>query len=142
MASPVVAPEGSRARRRSGWPPASGVPKVWSGAPVGVRDAAVVAVGVAGGVGAGLPPLAVGLRSPGVPLVSVGVGEAETVAVDLSDGVLVGVCATGIAAPTTASSAAAAHMIWPPRRKPATMRRQSATMGDYRPGPTAVDYDP
>jgi hypothetical protein len=84
--------------------------------PVGVRDAAVVtvAVGVGCGVSAGLLP-AVGLRSPGVLLVSVGVGEAETVAVEAWVGMTVGACPTGIAAPTTVSSAAAAHMIRPPR---------------------------
>ena len=58
-------------------------------------------------------------------------------------GVPVGGCATGTAAPTTVSSAAAAQMIWPRRRKLATMRRRSATMErDYRPGAMAVDYHP
>ena len=97
------------------------------GAPVGVRDSAVVAVGVAGGVSVGLVPSGVGLRSSGV-------GEAEAVAVDVWVGVSVG-CATGTAAPTTVSSAAAAQMIWARRRKLATIRRRSANMErDYRPG--------
>ena len=130
MASPVVGAEGSRVERarKSGWRPVSGAPRAWSGAPVGVRDSAVVAVGVAGGVSAGLVPPGLGLPSSGVGLRSSGVGEAEAVAVDVSVGVPVGGCATETAAPTTVSSAAAAQMIWARRRKLATMRRRSATM--------------
>jgi hypothetical protein len=67
------------------------------------------------------------------------VGETETVAVDVGVGVPVAGCAaTGTAAPTTVSSAPAAQMIWPRRRKLATRRRRSATMeGDYRPAAMA-----
>jgi hypothetical protein len=105
------------------------------GAPVGVRDSAVVAVGVVVGVSPGLVPPGLGLPSPGVGLRSSGVGEAEAVAVEVGVGVAVGGCATETAAPTTVSSAAAAQMIWARRRKLATMRRRSATMErDYRPG--------
>ncbi len=118
-------------------------------APVGVTDSAVVAVGVVGGVSAGLVPpglglpSSVGLRSPGVGPRSSGVGEAEAVAVDFSVGVAVGGCATETAAPTTVSSAAAAQMIWARRRKLETLRRRSATMErDYRPGAMAADYHP
>ena len=117
-------------------------PEGVDGAAVGVRD---VAPSPSVSPTASLPDscrLAVGLRSPGVPLVSAGVGEAETVAVDLSVGVLVGISATGTAAPTTVSSAAAAQTNWPPRRKPAMVRRQWTTMCDYRPGSMAVDYYP
>ena len=121
-------------------PGVGGSEGVDSGAPVGVRDAAVVAVGVAGGVSIGLVPSGVGLRSSGVGLRSSGVGEAEAVAVDVWVGVPVGGCATGTAAPTTVSSAAAAQMIWARRRKLATMRRRSATMErDYRPGADGRD---
>ncbi|MET0521550.1 MAG: hypothetical protein ABW156_06175 [Jiangellaceae bacterium] len=101
-----------------------------------MRDASVVAVVVAGGVSIGLVPSGVGLWSSGV-------GEAEAVAVDVSVGVPVGGCATGTAAPTTVSSAAAAQMIWARWRMLATMRRRSATMErDYRPGAMAMDYRP
>ena len=104
-----------------------------AGAPVGVRDSAVVAVGVAGGVSAGLVPPGLGLRSPDVGVPSSGVGEAEAVAVEV--GVAVGGCATATAAPTTVSSAAAAQMIWARQPRLATTRRRSAAMErDYRPG--------
>ena len=103
-----------------------------SGAPVGVRDASVVAVVVAGGVSIGLVPSGLGLRSAEVVLPSSAVGEAEAVAVAV--GVAVGGWATATAAPTTVSSAAAAQMIWARRRKLATMLRRSAAMErDYRP---------
>ena len=130
MASPVVGAEGSRVERarKSAWRPVSGAPRAWTGAPVGVTDSAVVAVGVAGGVSAGLVPPGLGLPSSGVGLRSSGVGEAETVAVDVSVGMPVGGCATETAAPTTVSSAAAAQMIGARRRKLATMWRRSATM--------------
>ena len=116
-------------------------------APVGVSDAPVVAVGVAGGVGSGLVPSGVGLRASGVGLrasgVGVrasGVGATEAVAVDVGVGAPVAGCsAIGIPAPTMVSSAPAAQMIWPRRRKPATNRRRSATMeGDYRPAAMAL----
>ena len=101
------------------------------GAPVGVRDSAVVAVGVAGGVSSGLVSSGAGLRSPDVGLPRQA-RAAEAVAVAV--GVAVGGWATATAAPTTVSSAAATQMIWPCRRKLATMRRRSAAMErDYRP---------
>jgi hypothetical protein len=108
------------------------------GAPVGLSDAAVVALGDASGVSTGLVPPGVGLRSLGEPLGSSGVGEAEAGAVDIGVGEPVGGCsAIGTAAPTTVSSAAAAQITWSRRRKLATMRRRSATMErDYRPGTT------
>jgi len=97
---------------------------VEGGAPVGVRDAAVVA----GGVSAGLVSPGVGLRSPGVGVRSPGVGEAEAGAV-VWVGVPVGACAAaGTAAPTTVRSTAAAQRIWSRRWKLAIMRRRSATM--------------
>jgi hypothetical protein len=104
-------------------------------APVGVRDASVVAVGVTGGVSAGLVPPGLGLRSPGVGLRFSGVREGGPLAVKVGVGVGVEGCATATAAPTTVRNAAAAQMIWARRRKLGTMRRRSATMeGDYKPG--------
>ena len=136
MASRVAGAEGSRAQwaRKSGWRPVSGGSEgVSGGAPVGVRDSAVVAVDVAGGVSSGLVPLGLGIWSPDVGVPSSGVGKAEAVAVAV--GVPVGGWATATAAPTTVNSAAAAQMIWVRRRKLARMRRRSATMErDYRPG--------
>ena len=138
MASPVVGAEGSRVERarKSGCRPVSGAPKAWtacSGRGEGF-SCRCRRRRLRGECRAGAAP-AVGLRSPGVGLRSSGVGEAETVAVDVGVGVAVGGCATETAAPTTVSSAAAAQMIWPRRRKLATMRRRSATMErDYRPG--------
>jgi hypothetical protein len=106
---------------------------VSGGARVGVIDAAVDSVGTAEGrrVGPMLP--SVGLGSPGVGLRASGVGEAESFAVGVGAGALSGACSTGTAAPTTVSSAAAAHIILPCRRKLATMER------DYRPRVMAVD---
>ena len=121
-------------------PGVAGSEGVDGSAPVGVGDSAVVAVEVSGGVSAGLVPPGLGLPSPGVGLRSSDVGEAKAVAVELGVGVAVGACATGTAAPTTVSRAAATQMIWPRRRKLATMRRLSATMErDYRPGAVAVE---
>jgi hypothetical protein len=105
-------------------------------APVGVRDASVVAVGVTGGVSAGLVPPGLGLRSPGVGLRFARRGRRRA-ACGQGRGRGVGVegCATATAAPTTVRNAAAAQMIWARRRKLGTMRRRSATMeGDYKPG--------
>ena len=109
-------------------------------APVGVSDAPVVAVGVASGVGSGLVPSGVGLRASGVGVRASGVGATEAVAVNVGVGAPVAGCSTiGIPAPTMVSSAPAAQMIWPRRRKSATNRRRSATMeGDYRPAAMAV----
>ena len=72
-------------------------------------------------------------------LVSVGVGEGETVAVDVSDGVH-GSIHQWDRRTNNGEQRAAAHHRRPPGTT-ATTRRQSATMRDYRPGPTAVDYD-
>jgi hypothetical protein len=145
VASPVVGAEGSRVERagKSGWRPVSGTPKAWT-APLrsGWGIQLLVAVGVPGGVSAGLVPPGLGLRSPGVGLRFSGVGEAEAVAVEVGVGVAVGGCATATAAPTTVRNAAAAQLIWARRRKLATMRRRSATMErDYKPGAMAVDYN-
>jgi hypothetical protein len=108
---------------------------VSGGARVGVMDAAVDSVGAEGSrVGLMLP--SVGLGSPGVGLRASGVGEVEPFAVGVGVGALTGACSTGTAAPTTVSSAAAAQMIWPCRRKLATMER------DHRPRVTAVDCHP
>lgn len=100
-----------------------------------MRDA-VAAVGAAGGVRVGLMLPFVGFGSLGVGLRRSGVGEAEAFAVGVGVGALTGACIIGSAAPTTVNSAEAAQMIWPCRRKLATMER------DYRPRAMAVDCHP
>jgi hypothetical protein len=71
-----------------------------------------------------------------VPIPTREVVPRQPFAVGVGVGALTGACSTGTAAPTTVSSAAAAQMIWPCRRKLATMER------DYRPRVMAVDCHP
>ena len=110
-------------------------------APVGVRDSAVVAVGVAGGVTAGLVPPGLGLPSSGVGLRSSGVGEAEAVAVEVGVG-------RGRLRHRNCRANDGEQCRSRPNDlgAPAEARDDVAAVGDhgadYRPGAMAADYHP
>ena len=87
-----------------------------------------------------MPP-PVGLGSPGVGLRASGSSGAEAFAVGVGAGALTGACSTGTAAATTVSSAAAAQMILPYRRKLATIRRGSVVMKRTNTGSAVVGED-